>query len=397
MKKILLVSANYPDSYNIWAPWNKYANLAISKVDEIGTEIIAPRPYVLPFKFLPYSNLYHIPIRENAIEGIIHYPRFLYLLPKKIFYGFIGDFYKLSVATYVLQNIEKSDLVHSHHIYPDGYGFIPVCKNWKIPLVVDIHGDTLLSNWLKNIMLRKKVLKVFDFASKIICISNNIYSLAVENGLDEKKLEYIPLGVDIDKFKPRNKEAIRKELNIIDQKIILFVGQLIERKGVNYLLSAVSKLDRSVIKGCKFVIVGSGPEHENLKQLTKKLNLQDFILFTGLVPEEELLKWFSLADIFVLPSLSEGRPMVINQAMASECAIVASNVSGIPEQIQNGYNGFLVEVKNIEMLSEKIDYLLRNETEMIKMGKNGRKKIIEDHLSWEGYAKRVNNIYQELL
>jgi glycosyltransferase involved in cell wall biosynthesis len=397
MKKILLVSANYPDYYHVWGPWNKCANIAISKVNNIETEIVAPRPYSLPFKFFPHSEMYNIPIKEQGEEGIIHHPRFLYLLPKKIFYGPTGDFYKLSVSKYVFQNIKKTDLIHSHHAYPDGYGIIPVCKKWHIPLVVDIHGDTLFSSWLNHNILSRKVMKTLDFSSKIICISKNIYSLAVENGLNEEKLEYIPLGVDIGKFKPRNKEKIRREFNIHEQKIVLFVGELIKRKGINYLLKAISRINQSSIKDTKVIIIGDGIEKTNLLNLSRELNLQDLVIFRGKVPEDELLKWYSLADIFVLFSLSEGRPTVINEAMASGCAIVATNVSGIPEQVENGHNGFLVEAKNAEVLSEKISYLLNNKEEMVRMGQNGRKRIIEEDLTWEGYAKRVKNIYKELV
>ena len=120
---VLLVSANYPDYYHMWAPWNKYANLAISQVKSLDAEIIAPRPYSLPFKFFPHSEMYKIPIKEQGEEGI--------------------DFYKTSVSRYIFRNINKSNLIHSHHVYPDGYGLIPVCKKWHIPLIVDIHGDTL--------------------------------------------------------------------------------------------------------------------------------------------------------------------------------------------------------------------------------------------------------------
>lgn len=396
---VLLVSANYPDYYHMWAPWNKYANLAISQVKSLDAEIIAPRPYSLPFKFFPHSEMYKIPIKEQGEEGIIHHPRFLYLLPKKIFYGFIGDFYKTSVSRYIFRNINKSNLIHSHHVYPDGYGLIPVCKKWHIPLIVDIHGDTLFSSWLNHIILNKKVMKTLDFSSKIICISKNIYSLAKKNGINTEKLEYLPSGVDIEKFKPRNKEKIRQEFNIMEQKIVLFVGQLTKEKGLDCLLKAIYYIasKENNIKDTRFIIIGDGPGKKEFVSLSQKLRINNLITFTGSVFGENLLKWYSLADLFVLPSLSEGKPTVINEAMASECPIIATNVSGIPEQITEGYNGFLVEPENPKMLAEKIKYLLINENELIRMSKNSRKIIITEGWTWQGYAKRITDIYNEAL
>jgi len=330
---VLLISSNYPDVFHLWAPWNKRANLAISKINSVKIEVVAPRPLSLPFKFFPYSEMGKVPLVESAEEGIVHYPRFLYPLPKQIFYPFTGDFYRYSVSKYVLKNLEKQDLIHSHHVYPDAYGIISICKKWHIPLIVDIHGDAMFTTKLNQKVFRKKYIETLNFSSKIICISKNIYSLARKNKLDEGKLEIIPLGVDIDKFKPRNKEKIREEFEIKERIIALFVGQLIKRKDVGTLLKAVSKLDDVCRKEIKVVIIGSGPDANNLFYLINELDIADIVTLIGQVPEEELLKWYSIADIFVLPSLSEGRPTVINEAMASECAIVAADVSGIPEQI----------------------------------------------------------------
>jgi len=395
--KVLLASANYPDKYHLWGIWNKMANIAISRCKGIESEIVAPRPYVLPFKFFPYNEIYKIPIKEKSEEGLVHHPRFPYLLPKNIFYPLEGGLYEYFVTKYIAKNLGKKDLIHSHHVYPDGYGLIKICKKWDVPLVVDIHGEKLFTDFLNKRNLGDKFKQVLGFSSKIICISQNIRLLARKIKIPEEKLEYISLGVDINEFKLRDKEKIKQELGLGEEKIILFVGQLIERKGVKYLLEAIPRIDNLYKKNCKFVIVGNGPEMKELLNISRKLNIQDITLFVGKVSHEELLKWYSLADIFVLPSLSEGRPIVIYEAMASECAIVATNVSGIPEQIKDGYNGLLVEPRDVNMLAEKISYLLDNENEIIRMGKNSRKRIIEEEWTWEGYAKKVIKVYKEVL
>ena len=106
---------------------------------------------------------------------------------------------------------------------------------------------------------------------------------------------------------------------------------------------------------------------------------------------------YAVADIFVLPSLSEGRPTVINEAMACGCAIVASDISGIPEQVTDGYNGFLVPPRDPAALSEKIACLAESESEIARMGRNSRQKLLDEGVTWERYADRVTGVYRQAL
>jgi glycosyltransferase involved in cell wall biosynthesis len=393
---VLLASVNYPNKYHVWAPWNKTSNMAISKNENIKSEILVPLPFAPPFKFLPYNEFSEIPLIENSEEGAVHHPRFLYLLPKTIFYGFIGDLYKKSVSKYVMSNMVKPDLIHAHQVYPDGYGLMELCKRWSIPLVVDIHGIDSIKTWLNHEKIRNKVIKTLEYSSKVICISDSIGDILKELGMEDK-IEYVSLGVDLNNFRPGNNDKIRKNLGIEEKRVLLVVGQLIKRKGIDYFLMALPKIIKSYEENFKVLIVGAGVEKENLLELTKKLNLNDTVEFLGEVTGKNLFDLYSMADIFVLSSLAEGRPMVIYEAMASECAVIATNVDGIPEQIKDEYNGLLVEPKNVDQLSEKILYLLENEDIMEKMGINGRKKIIEEKWTWEDYAEKIVKIYNDVL
>lgn len=395
--KVLLVSANYPDKYHIWGPWNKEANIALSKIETLDTEVIAPRPYSLPFKWFPHNEMCSIPVIEKDIEGTIHHPRFFYPVPKKIFYPIIGDLYGRSVSKYLSKNIPKVALIHCHHVYPDAYGLINLSKKNGVPFVIDIHGDMLFKNWMNNSLLQKKLNKALDNSDKIICISKNIYSLAEDYGIPNEKLEFVPLGIDITKYNPTNEKNL-SEIKTVKNKItILYVGQLIERKGISILISAINMIHLPERKKCQFIIVGDGPEKHNLIQLSRKLGIDKETQFLGKVSDQELIKWYASADIFVLPSFSEGRPTVINEAMASGCAIVATNVSGIPEQVKEGYNGFLVDPGDPKVLAERIDYLLTNEDDLVRMGKNSRMRVIEEGWTWENYAKKVSEIYDQVL
>ena len=396
MIKVLFANTQYPDRYNLWAPWNRLANLAVSRTRAVDPEIVVPRAYALPIEGFPQHDTCSLPLKEDGAEGVVHYPRFLYLLPKRYFYAASFDLYRHFVGRYVSRNIGQKDVVHAHHVFLDGYGMIDTCQRWGAPLVVDVHGDSVFTQMIHDRLVGRKMREALHYSSKVICISRNLVSLAKNFGLDESKLEYVPLGIDISEHRPEEKEQIKSERGLSDKIVVLYVGQLIERKGLVYLLKALALLDRPLLDRCRAVIVGSGPERKKLEALSGKLGLEGHVSFAGKVSHQELLRWYAAADVFVLPSLSEGRPTVINEAMASECAIVASGISGIPEQVTDGYNGFLVPPRDPVALTKRLACLIENEGEIRKMGRNSRRKIIDEKLTWEGYADRIVKIYGQV-
>jgi glycosyltransferase involved in cell wall biosynthesis len=117
--------------------------------------------------------------------------------------------------------------------------------------------------------------------------------------------------------------------------------------------------------------------------------------FTGFVPYEDLKALYSVCDVFVLPSLEEGQPLVLLEAMASGKPLIGSKVGGISMQIRDGWNGFLVEPGNEKQLAEKIRYLVDNEGGRIKMGRNSR-KLAEEVFSWEKITERYLEVYEEV-
>jgi glycosyltransferase involved in cell wall biosynthesis len=396
MIKVLIANTNYPDRYNLWAPWNRLANTALSRSGSVDPEIVVPRPYTLPFRFFPQHQLCGLPVSERASEGLIHYPRFPYLVPKKYMYAASFDLYRHFIGKYVRDQIGRKDLVHAHHVFLDGYGMIDVCKKWEGPLVVDVHGDAVFTGLVHDPLIGKKMAKTLNYSSKIICISRNLCSLAKSFGLDEEKLEYVPLGIDLGVYKPGDRHAAKDASGLAGKTVLLYVGHLTEGKGVSYLLKAMAGLDSRLLSRLMLVVVGDGPERKMLERLSVELGIDGHVRYTGRMPPAEVLTWYAVADIFVLPSLSEGRPTVINEAMATGCAIVATDISGIPEQVTDGYNGFLVPPRDSAALREKIAYLAGDEGEMARMGRNSRKKLLDEDLTWERYADRMTGIYRQI-
>ena len=284
-------------------------------------------------------------------------------------------------------------MIHSHHVYPDGYGLIKTKKHLKIPLVVDIHGDDFFYKYYNNVIYHKLFSKVLLESDKIICISENLYNLALNNKIEQNKLEYIPLGINTDIFYNKYKNNINNKINI------LFVGQLIPRKNVFKIMEIARYLKnnrKDIIDKIHFFIVGDGPQKNIILHYISNNNLDSIITVHENVDQDKLVELYSISKIFILPSLSEGKPIVINEAMATECAIIAPNISGIKEQIINGYNGFLIDNQNLDSYLEKIIYLIENEDELEKMCNNSRKKIFKDNITWDNYSKNIVNLYKNI-
>lgn len=393
---VLLLSANYPNNFFNWTPWNRLANSSIAKLEKFDTTIVAPIPFSVPIKYFPYNNLTQIPRLEHSEEGLVHRPRFLYFIPKRLFYNINGELYKRYISKYILDNFKNIDLIHAHQAYPDGYGMVDLSKNLSVPLLIEIHSTNTLNIWTNNEKIRKKFFKTLQNSNKIICISEELCDSVIKLNILEEKVIHVPLGVDIEVFKPRNRNKIKNSLNLSDETVLIYVGSLIKLKNVDKILQSISK----IINNCsnfKLLIVGDGPEKENLIKISKKLNLDEHIKFLGELKGTQLVNIYSLADILILASYTEGRPMVIYEAMASECAIIAPSVGGIPEQVIDGLNGFLFDSQDYLMLENKIIHLLENEKLLKKMKKNSRNTIINKNWTWEGYANRINRIYLETI
>lgn len=397
---VLLAATNFPDKYYPYiAPWSKMQADSLFKAG-VSIEVVAPRPYAIPFNIFPYSKFYRLPIKEKVNTGyIIHYPRFLYLIPKSIFFGLTGDIYSKMVGKYILENINlyDIDIIHSRFIYLDGYGTLNICKKFEIPLVVDVHGHRAFGEFLDRFTIREKQKKTLDFVDKIFCVAKWQVDAGIRRGIPEDKLEYVPLGVDIELFKKGDADSIKKKLSIKnDIKIVLYVGQLNPLKGLNYLIESIPRiLDKQ--KNIYFFLIGTGSHKKYLNNLCLQKNIQNNVLFLGAMDKSQLIEWYSIADIFVLPSLSEGRPIVIYEAMSCELPIIATDVGGVSEQVENGYNGFIVKPRDSRALTDRIVYLLENEVLRKNMGRNSRKRIIEQGWTWDNYAQRVIKIYESLI
>lgn len=300
---------------------------------------------------------------------------------------------------YRLVKNNKFDLIHSHWLIPQGFFAAVIKKMFNIPLVVTAHAGDIFT--VRSPILRQTVKFVLSNCDACTVVSNGT-RIAVENVYQPKKLELIPMGVDLTSFSPTNKDfSIKKNLGLIESDpMVLAIGRFAEKKGFKYLLKALPSVVQE-FPNLKLVIVGFGPEEERLKQLTRELNLEPNVVFLGKIPNQELPKYYASADVFVCPSIidsrgdTEGLPVVLMESLASKCPVVASDVGGISDAIINDETGFLIEEKRPDILADKILTLLKDYELRDKLTTYGQ-IYAHEKFSWDGVSKRFLKIFESI-
>jgi len=223
---------------------------------------------------------------------------------------------------------------------------------------------------------------------KLITITDQVKKLYTEI-FDEEKIVTIPLGVDTNLFKPSERKVQKENYEI------LFVGYLYKLKGVEFLIKAMHIISEKR-KDVKLKIVGNGPNKPRLIKLTEALNIKDKVVFEGFVPHTEMPKQYQQCDIFCFPTLGEPFGKAIIEAMASAKPVIASNIGGPAEIIQNGKTGILVKPAQPELLAQEISRLLTDEKKMKAIGANARNAIMQKY-SWEKIAEKYHKLYGSLV
>jgi glycosyltransferase involved in cell wall biosynthesis len=251
-----------------------------------------------------------------------------------------------------------------------------------------------------NFVLRSYEKKLMKRSDALIAVSKyTVNELTELYGIDKNKIHVIYNGVDIERFKPRpNTAEIRREFGLEeDKKIVLFVGRLYHRKGIDTMLRSVPPILKE-FSNVKFVISGTGfkQKEESLRNLAKELDIEDHVTFLGYVPDEKLPLLYSASDIFVLPAIYENFPFAILEAQATGLPVISTNVGGIPEFLVDNQNGFVIEPRDPTQLTQRLLTLLQDAKLAKEMGDRGR-KLIEEKFDWRLITSQVIDLYHKLL
>lgn len=307
----------------------------------------------------------------------------------------------------------KADVYEAHTV--SGYGFLKSLADERStkPFIHTIHG-VLADEYLKSFNRhpfnpRMKLSRFFlsylsriemetaEYATLVVTVSKYSFKRIIQlYHIDEDKIRIVPNGVDVNRFKPEKpSKSFKRSLGLKDREnCILFVGNLVPRKGLHILIKSAEQILKER-KGVKFVIAGEGPLKKSLIRYAKENKVSENFIFLGRVHDEVLPKLYNCSDIVVLPSLQEGLGITLLEAQATAKPVVASRIGGTSDIVLHGETGFLV-YPDANEIAEAVLKLLSNEDLRNYMGSNGRRLVCEK-FSWEKCAEKMLNVYREAL
>ncbi len=406
MARILALASSYPRfDGDVIAPFIEHIT---HEVAGAGNEIDMVLPFHPKFEKKNTQNIYfhlfkYVSKPENNIWGyassmkadVTLKKRVLFLAPKVVRRS-------LSLTKDIIGK-NRPDLIHGHWLLPNGYIAYKLSNKFKIPYAISLHGSDVTV--AERPLFKPFARRILKNASWISACSEDLRSRVIALGADPAKVTTIPYGVDVETFKPdpeRKKkftEKIKAKYKKGD-KVILAVGRLVEKKGFIYLLDAMKTvLDER--KDALLVFAGDGDLDVPLKNRMRELGIGQKVIFAGMVERDDLPVYFSGCDILAVPSVKDkhgnvdGLPNVLMEGFASGCAMVASEIAGIPNVMINGENGLLTEPENASGIAEALLRLIKDDKLRLKLGKNARKDALNKY-TWkhtgEKYTKGLMSV-----
>ncbi len=289
---------------------------------------------------------------------------------------------------------ERFDLIHAHWLIPQGFvaALSLLMTGKKIPLLCTSHGGDLFA--LKGKGLQRLKRWVINKSAALTVVSKAMRKTVVAMGIDPDKVEVIPMGVDLKSLFTPDPCVQRKT----DE--LLFVGRLVEKKGVQFLLEAMP----AVLKkhpSIRLILAGSGPMEEELRQQAQRLQISDRVAFLGMVSQTKLPDLYRTATLAIFPFVvaksgdQEGFGLVQVEAMGCECPIIAGDLPAIHDIITHEENGMIVESGNAQALADAIIRMLADPDLCAKLAGEGRRRVVQK-FDWEIVAEKYAGEYKKI-
>ncbi|MBI3378883.1 MAG: glycosyltransferase [Nitrospirae bacterium] len=286
----------------------------------------------------------------------------------------------------LLKNL-RIDLLYMNNQPSSNLEGIIAAKITGIPTIQHSRTEATLNSF--------EVRAVNQWLKKMICVSEGVKNSFIRQGVDKSKCAVVYNGIAIETVPNASRQDIRKTWGIADKDILIgTVGSLIKRKRFRDLIEAFSVITKKTEHPVKCMIIGKGPEKENLMTKVKERNLDSSIIFTDF--QSDAISHINALDIFVLTSKSEGLPRVILEAMLMGKPVIASNVTGCNELVIDGETGFLVPVGKTGAIAAAVLGLIENPALRKQMGENAKERIIRN-FSIERYVSGVEKVFEEVL
>ncbi len=381
MKRLLVVSRLFPNnSEPLKGIFVKEQLLQLRK--HFGIQVISPVPWSIPWGSKRWRLTAAIHSR-HVIDGIeVSYPRY-FMIPK-VGRFLDGFFYCLSLLVLMKKFIGRyaCDAVVVHWAYPDAFGVILMNYILKKPIFIQVHGSDI-NTGTRSYLTRRMIVFALKRANKVFSVAYQLREKMVALGIEEDRICVVPNGVNPGVFSPRDRNAVRAQLGLpLQKKIVLFVGNLVDVKGLPYLIEAAAFL-LEARKDLLFLIIGEGRRKEALHHMILQHHLQEDVRLIGSKPHADIPYWMSSCDLFCLPSLSEGCPTVLIEALASGRPVLGTEVGDIPRLLGMSGGGYTVRPGDSKALAGGIAKTLTQVWDPDVLSRSVRE------LTWDSSARKI--------
>ncbi len=305
----------------------------------------------------------------------------------------------------------KPDIIHAHSPALNGLAAVKAGKKYNIPVVYEIrafwedaavdHGTS--KEWgIRYRLTRALETYVIKKAQAVTTICEGLRQDIVQRGVDKNKVTVIPNAVDLEKFSHDTKkdQALSASLGLADNLVLGFIGSFYAYEGLPLLIESLPEIIKHK-NNIKLLLVGGGPDEAKMKTKIKQLNLEEHVLFTGRVPHEQVQSYYNLVDIFVYPRYPMRltdlvTPLKPLEAMAQNRLVVASDVGGHKELIQDGINGKLFKAGDAQALAQSVLTLIDEKAQWNNYHKAG-KQYVETERNWPTSVANYRKVYKAAL
>jgi len=292
-----------------------------------------------------------------------------------------------SLLRYFWQHRKSFEIVHAHGVTGFSVVAIRLAKFFGMPVILKPATAEDLNTVFKSLKFQDKLYqKWLKQTDVFVAISEELQAEMLSCGIEQAKIQRIPNSVDASRFIPaasNDRQQLRQEFQIPDGHFVfLFIGRLVKRKGVDILLPSWKDVTNATLW-----IVGDGPERHALQELAKTLRLQN-VQFFGVA--SNTVSYYQAADFFVLPSLSEGFPGVLLEAMSSGLPCIATEIGGVSDIMKDGSHGIVVQPGSIPALTTALQSAFKSEAQLQQWREHCRKTAEEYDL------QKISAIYQQM-
>ena len=352
--------------------------------------------------------------RVDEIDGVRYYRSNHVPRPDKASQGQFGAYwarmnmlrrYRDYVTSVARQ--ERVDIIHAHSSYTNGLAAKYAAERLGLPFIYELRtlwGESAVvedgwsPNSLKYRMVWRFELGVMQRANLVVAISRGIRDAIVQRGIDPAKVAIVPNGVDTSVFVPRQPDReLATSLGLADCFVVGFIGSLRRLEGLAEFIGAFKDV-HSREPRARLLIVGEGPERPRLMDAAKAAGLADVVKFTGLVPHDQILQYYSIMDVLAYPRIDARinqtvTPLKPLEAMAMGRVCLGSDVGGLRELIDDGVTGMLFSAGDTRQMSEKVLQLARDRQLWERLARQGQETVRAER-EWTTIATRYEEIYR---